>query len=471
MKKKKSLALSDQGLNDKLRISFYLMSILPLLVCIYLVSNYILPNIGIRLDVAFSVVISIVIALIGFFLIKQVFNRVLSVSSEAKMIAAGDISRKIEGQDSDEVGDLGDALNQLTGRIRTNMEELNSYSERTSEINLEIQKRVLVLSNLLQISSLISQSAKLDDVLKVTTEKARLLASSDIAFLLYRQENEEAFSMKAAEGQNAQYLFSVKLEPQEELFERLTKINRPLILDKENIPTDNLNVDFQEKLKLTNALVIPVYLKGRVIAVFGIGNSQETFLYKKGDVELLDIFAKQVAIAVENDLLMRRVERLEIKDALTGLYNEEFIRSRLQEEIKRAIAYQRPCAFILLAVNEFHKFHQKYGSLFAESALKKIASLIKDSVTEIERVARFGDDEFAVVLPEKNKRQAQETAENIRKRIEFTFSEEYDPDKRLTVSASVSENPLDGIDAEELVNKARSLLTGSDLQVKNKVFI
>lgn len=467
MAKYKNFSLASRGLKYKLKIALYLMSVLPLLVSVYLVSNYILPQIGLKLEIAVFIFISIFIAGVGFWVIKEVFDRVVSISTEAKLIAAGDISRRVTIGQPDEVGDLSDALNQLTQRIRSNMDELKNYSEKTTEINLEIQKRVLVLSSLLQMSSLISQGAKLEDILKIGIEKCRLLANSDAAYLLLREEREEVFSMKAADGVNSQYLLRIKVEPTETLFGNIIHKVKPLILDKQNVLPEELKVSFYEKFKLRNALVLPIYLRGRVTGILGIGNTRETFLYKKDDIEVLDIFTKQIAIAIENDILMHRVEKLETKDVLTGLYNEAFIHNRLQEEIKRAIAYQRPCAFIVFGIDNFKSFHQKFGSLQTEAILKKIASLIRDSVTEIDRVARSGDNEFSIVLPEKNKRKAQDIAEDIRKKIEFAFSEESDIDKRLTLSGGVSENPLDGIESEELISKAKEHLART--QGKNRV--
>jgi len=464
-----ALSMASRSLKYKLKISFYLMSILPLLVCIYLVSNYILPQVGFTVDITASVIISVFIAIVGFFVIKEVFDRVTSVSTAAKLIAAGDIGRKIDVQHQDEVGDLGDALNQLTSRIRSNMDELKNYSEKTTEINLEIQRRVIVLSSLLQISSLISQGAKLEDILKLTVEKSRLLANSDIAYLLYRDTNQEHFQVKVADGINSSYLLKLAVDSNDELFGRLVKSNKPLILDKQNLLPEHLASAFYEKFRLKNTMALPVYLRGRVMAIIGIGNARDTFLYRKDDAELLDIFAKQVAIAVENDILMHRVEKLEIKDVLTGLYNESFIRNRLQEEIKRAIVYRRPCAFVCFDIDNFKMFQQSFGLLQAETVLKRISSLVKDSVSEIDRVGRVGDDEFAVILPEKNKRQAQEIAEDIRKKIEFSFSEDTDTRKRVTVSAGVSENPLDGIDAEELIKRAKELVKIAKGQGRNRV--
>ncbi|OGX45198.1 MAG: hypothetical protein A3G38_04600 [Omnitrophica WOR_2 bacterium RIFCSPLOWO2_12_FULL_51_8] len=465
------LSLASYGLKYKLRISFYLMSVLPLLVCVYLVANHILPGAGFKVDITLSIFISAIIACIGFFVVKQVFDRVVAIAIEAKLIASGDLGRELksDARESDEVGDLSESLNQLTQRIRSNMDELKSYSEKTTEINIEIQKRVIILSILLQISSLISQGAKLDEILRLITDKSRLLANSDIGYLLYREEGQEIFTMKSAEGANASYLLKVSVGPKEEPFHKLILSGRTLIVDKDNVLPPEAASAFRDKFKLNNTLVLPVILRGRAIGLLGIGNTRETFLYKKDDSDLLDIFSKQVAIAVENDILMHHVEKLEIKDALTGLYNEGFIRNRLQEEIKRAITYQRPCAFIYIDADDFKKFQQSFGSLHAESALKKIAFLIRESITEIDRAGRIGDDEFGVLLPEKNKRQAQEIAENIRKKIEFNYSEEQDPGRKITVSAGVSENPLDGVDAQELIDKAKELGQAAKKQGKNRV--
>jgi diguanylate cyclase (GGDEF)-like protein len=122
-----------------------------------------------------------------------------------------------------------------------------------------------------------------------------------------------------------------------------------------------------------------------------------------------------------------------------------------------------------LDIDNFQDFRQAFGSLQAEVTLKKISSLIRNSVTEIDRVARTGDNEFSIILPERNKRQAQKIAEDIRGKLEFAFKEEQNVNKRLTLSGGVSENPLDGITSEELVNKAKELLNLAKAQGKNRI--
>src|SRR3989338_4881637 len=469
MKKQKNISLTSRGLKYKLNIAFYLMSVLPLLVCIYLVSNYVLPRIGLQLDITLSILISIFIACAGFYLIKEVFDRIVSVSTEAKLIVGGDISRKLEIGYKDEIGDLGEALNQLTQRIRGNMDELKGYGDKSTEINLEIHKRILILSNLLQISSLTSHGDKLENILKFTVEKSLALANSDMAYLFIKDEDSGTFYLKEKDGTNSEDLLQLKLNPDDKVFNKLIEISQPLILDKENALSEDIKTAFHKNFQLHSTLALPVHLKGRLIGILGIGNKSETILYRKDDRELLELFTKQIAIAVENDILMQRLKELEIKDALTGLYNEVFIRNRLEEEIKRAIIYRRPCAFILLNIDNFQQFHENFGLLQSEVKLKKIASLIRDSFTEVDRVARVGDNEFAVVLPERNKRQAQEIAEEIRKKIDCYVSKERDINKRLTVSGGVSENPLDGVNVEELIAKAKEALNFAKTQGKNRI--
>ncbi|MDD5465868.1 MAG: diguanylate cyclase [Candidatus Omnitrophica bacterium] len=468
-KKIDRFSLNSRTIKQKLIVAFQLMSILPFLVCVYLVSNYILPKFGFRIDIVVSLVISMFVAVVGFLVIKEVFDRLASVAKHAKVIASGDISRKLEVEHDDEVGELGNVLNHLTNRIRGDMDELKQYSQKTTEINLEIQQKIIVLSSLLQVSSLISQGAKLEDILKIAVEKSRLLANSETVFLLFKEENKESFYVKVADGAGADYLMTVAIGAKEGIYDKAFNLNKLLILDKQNMLDGNLAAEFFAKFQVKNCLSMPIFLRGRVKAVLGIANSRDNFLYTKDDIELLEIFSKQIAIAIENDILARRIEKLETKDILTGLYNKNFIASRLQEEIKRSITYQRPCAFLVFDIDNFKNYRDKFGLISAEVTLKKIAVLLAASVTEVDRVGRTDDDEFSLILPEKNKRQGKEVAEEILKKIRLAFPPDRDGGKTITLSAGVAENPLDGVEAEQLIDKAKELLKKAKIEGRNRV--
>ncbi len=451
--------IATRSIRHKLKVAFYLMTLIPLLVCVYLVSNYILPSVGLKLDVTASVVLSFVISIGGLFVIKEIFDRIITTCNQASLIAKGEVTQALAVSEEDEMGNLSRALNQLTDRVRRDMEELKGYSEHTSRLNLEIQKHVTMLSNVLQISYLISQRAQVEDLLKLVVEKSQLMSESEMAFLFMKEEGADEFRLKAATGAQGKVPLASVIHTRDELFCMLARVTRPVVYDAANAQPPNLTQDINDKFGLRNVAVTAIYLKGKIAGMLGVGNNTDNFTYGKSDIRLLDVFGKLVAIAVENDLLARRLEKLEVKDFLTGLYNEEFIRGRLQEEIRRAALYQRPCSYVLLSIQRFDLFRQKFGTLPAETTLKQVAEIIRNSVTEVDRVARSEDCVFAIVLPEKNKRQAQRIAEEVRKKIESTFSQEQELERRLKVAVGVSENPIDGVTAGELIAKAQESLS------------
>ncbi|MEI6863360.1 MAG: GGDEF domain-containing protein, partial [Candidatus Omnitrophota bacterium] len=159
-----------------------------------------------------------------------------------------------------------------------------------------------------------------------------------------------------------------------------------------------------------------------------------------------------------------------IKDDLTDLYNKTFIMNRLEEEIRRAIFYQRPCSFIAFNIDNFRKFRDTYGELAAEEALKRVAKIIRDNLTPVGKAARIGGDDFAMLLPEKNKKEAVYIAEELRKKIE-TANLLRQGTASLTVCCGVGENPIDGSTAEEIYKKAVAAVKEAKSLGKNRVAV
>ena len=222
---------------------------------------------------------------------------------------------------------------------------------------------------------------------------------------------------------------------------------------------------------MSNAVLQPVVSMRQGIALLVSANRDPQFVFREDCLDLLKVFGKQVVIAIENDLLMKRAEELKVLDELTGLYNAAYMKGRLEEEVRRAMRYHRPCSLILLDLDDFERLQDLYGMLAAEAVLHQVAEILKTHVSDIDRVGRMGPDEFAVILPEKNKREAIELAELLRGAVEHhVFSN--GPNSlpcSLHLCAAVSENPLDGSVAEKLFSKAESTMRAAKQQGKNKV--
>lgn len=464
------LSLVSRKLRHKLAIAFSLMSVIPLLICGYLTVTYIFPtarNIG---TVSIIVALSILLAFLGLKVTKEVIEEIVRVALDTQIIAEGDLERQIKVKRDDEIGDLSLSINRLTNRIKDNMKELKFYGEQTKKINLEIHKKVLALSSLLQIGNLMSAGCELDEVLSLITEKISQIEDGGGAFLMLVPDNTKDLVMECTSHIEKKGVVDLKTNVGEGVLGEVAFTNAPLIIDSHAGAREKAQY-FQEGFGMRNIAVFPVTLSGKVIGLMGAGNNLDDFIYKDDELELIKVFTKQISIAIENDLLLRKTEELAVKDGLTGLYNEHYIRQRLDEEIRRAIHYQRPCSFILFNLDNFSDYRARYGNLAAESALKRIGILLKEYVTDIDRTARFGDDEFAVLLPERNKKKAVGVAEEIRKKVEFIFKEEEMGAARLTMSGGVSENPIDGITADELIAKALEGIKKAKSGGKNKIVV
>ncbi len=465
------LSLMPAGLRYKLMIVFCLMSIIPLMICVYITTNFVFPYAGFTGSLSIVIAITIIIALLGFALAKNMIEPIIDIAIEAKLIAGGDFERSVEiKEDSGEIGELATSLNSMSDKIRSNLTELKSYGDQTREINEEIHKKVMVLSGLLQVGNLISAGTDLKSVLDILVEKVSLLDGTNPAGVLLIDKDRDnliPFSLLNINGSDAKLPASLKRG----LFARLRTEVRDIIIDKNLDKEDEAVASFRSLYSVRNAIIIPIVVRGNLEGVVVMGNNEDDFEYKVDDVELLHVFCKQAAIAIENDKLMRKTEELEVKDELTGLYNYKFIRERLDEEISRGIMYQRPCGFLLFGIDNFSGFCERHGRMAGESALKKIGSLISSELTPVDKAARFSDDEFALVLPERNKKEAKDIADEISTKISeiVILPSAADDEKSLTVSAGLSENPIDGINAKDLIKKAKELLDQAKGEGKNTI--
>jgi len=97
---------------------------------------------------------------------------------------------------------------------------------------------------------------------------------------------------------------------------------------------------------------------------------------------------------------LEKTEQLVFRDSMTGLYNHQYIVSNLEEEIDRSGRYQIPLSIIVLDVDNFKKVNDTYGHVMGDSVLKKVSKTIKSECRTIDKIGRYGGDEFLIVLPE-----------------------------------------------------------------------
>ena len=167
------------------------------------------------------------------------------------------------------------------------------------------------------------------------------------------------------------------------------------------------------------------------------------------------VLLEPAAVALDNALLLKRAEALSVTDDLTHLYNSRYLNQVLRRETKRASRSGRPLSLLFIDLDGFKAINDTHGHLFGSRALVEAAAVIRGSARETDVVARFGGDEFALVLPDTGGEGAFAVGERIRERIAaHKFLAGDGLDIHLTASVGVATLPDVAASAEELVQAA-----------------
>jgi diguanylate cyclase (GGDEF)-like protein len=169
----------------------------------------------------------------------------------------------------------------------------------------------------------------------------------------------------------------------------------------------------------------------------------------------LKMLLEPQAIALENALNFQRVESLSVTDDLTRLYNSRYLNQVLRRETKRASRSGRPLSLLFIDLDGFKQVNDSWGHLAGSKALVEAAGLIRGCARETDVVARFGGDEFSLILPDTGREGAVSVAVRIRERVaEHNFLKTDGLSVRLTASVGVATLPDVAGSAEELIRAA-----------------
>jgi diguanylate cyclase (GGDEF)-like protein len=216
---------------------------------------------------------------------------------------------------------------------------------------------------------------------------------------------------------------------------------------------------------------IPLINSGRVFGVLeAVREGEGCRAFSKSEVSLLDALAVPIASALANSVRIAEAERLSQTDDLTKLHNARYLRQYLTNEIKRARRYNSCVSAIFLDLDDFKRINDIHGHLVGSHVLMEMAAVILASVRDTDAVARYGGDEFVVVLPETNIEQAERVAARLREKTE---AHEFTGGRRLrlklTASFGIAAFPEHAQSPQQLVASADTAMYEAKAAHKNCV--
>jgi diguanylate cyclase (GGDEF)-like protein len=206
------------------------------------------------------------------------------------------------------------------------------------------------------------------------------------------------------------------------------------------------------------AVAFPLECRGRTIGAIVAIDRVPAKTAPKLAPSTIDVLLAGIApgaIALENALRVQRAEALSVTDDLTQLYNSRYLFQVLRRETKRASRSGRPLSLLFVDLDGFKGINDRHGHLFGSRALVEAAAVIRTSARETDMVARFGGDEFALILPDTGSEGAAAVGDRVRDRIaEFRFLQGDGLAIQLTVSVGVATLPDVAASADGLIQAA-----------------
>ena len=235
--------------------------------------------------------------------------------------------------------------------------------------------------------------------------------------------------------------------------------------------TDNRHETQFKGMTLHGHINLPLKTEKRILGVLFLylpGNLKPT----ENQINLLTAIANQLSVSLENARLYEKVRHMSVHDPLTNLFNRKMLFDRLEEEINRSERSKKPLSIGLIDIDHFKRINDTYGHVAGDRVLKELSTLLKSSVRKIDTVARFGGEEFAVLLPDTNMEHGVAIMDRLRLSVEkheFLIDEEGNT-ASVTISVGISTlSPGWPMDKSALIKGADEALYRAKETGRNRV--
>jgi diguanylate cyclase (GGDEF)-like protein len=197
-------------------------------------------------------------------------------------------------------------------------------------------------------------------------------------------------------------------------------------------------------------LCIPITYAESLLGVLNV-ESQNENAFSPQDVLILNTLADLLATALHNAFVFQKLQQQSITDGLTGIKTRRFFWEALSAEWKRASRSGRPFSVVLIDLDKFKEVNDTMGHFEGDLVLARVGRLLEQKSRQSNVVARYGGDEFIVLMPETGAEQAQVLAERLR---QWIATDPMLSEHKITGSFGVASFPIHGFSIEDVIRVA-----------------
>ena len=346
---------------------------------------------------------AVVAAFAGWMLAGSVLAPIGRAVDAASSIAEGHLGRQVViGGGGRELVDLGDALNAMSAQLTQRVGELErSRDELRGSLN--------------RLGETLSSSLDLDRTLAVVTETAMETLSADKAALMLFTPERDALYGKVGRGVGDGV---PRLRPGQGRLGWVAAEGVAVRVEDGMDPDADMPLPLADEPFSVRQLLVPLVGRGETLGVLSLMREDPAAGdFRQEDLETLQSFAAQAAVALENVLLHEEAQRRSLTDPLTGLWNFRHFEAQAARELQSAIRFERPLSLLVLDVDHFKDVNDRHGHQAGDDVLRELARRIRESARTPDLVARYGGEEFTALLPGADSQGAYVSAERMRRRL------------------------------------------------------
>ena len=341
--------------------------------------------------------------------------------------------------------------------VRAHLKASGSKGRRPSgkDVGLTLKrtaKRLAILTDIVKTANSILEPRK---VIELIMGKIQQLIPSEAWSMLMVDEEKQELAFELALGAKGKDVSGYRVKVGEGVAGWVAQTGKPAIVnDAARDRRFTRKFDTKTQFETRSILCGPLISRGRTIGVVEIIN-RVGGRFTQTDLDILLTLVEPCAIAIENAMLFQRTEQLTITDDLTKLFNSRYMNLYIGREIKRCKRHGIPLSVIFLDLDGFKGINDQYGHLAGSGTLAEVGSILAEEVRESDILARYGGDEFVVVLPETPPGGALVIAERLRRAIEeHAFLASQGLAARISASFGIASYPDHALTPEGLIQKA-----------------